>query len=108
MLHGREAAEKAALTAQKTFETGTIGGDLPSVTIPKNQLNDGAPLLEQFIATGLCASKGEGRRHIKAGALKINNQAIREERPLNPDDIQDGVIKLSIGKKKHALVRLEA
>ncbi len=108
MLHGREAAEKAALTAQKIFETGTIGGDLPSVTIPKNQLNDGAPLLEQFIATGLCASKGEGRRHIKAGALKINNQAIREERPLNPDDIQDGVIKLSIGKKKHALVRLEA
>ncbi len=106
MLHGREAADKASATAQETFAKGASGDDLPSINITKSDLDNGIPLLDQFIATGLCASKGEGRRHIKAGALKINNIAVKEERPLNPDDIETGSIKLSIGKKKHALVKL--
>ena len=106
MLHGRDAADSAAATAQKTFEKGGLGGDLPTIMISAVTLDAGAPLLDQFIAAGLCASKGEARRHIKAGALKINDKALSEERPLSRSDLDDGAIKLSIGKKKHAIIRV--
>ena len=104
LLHGREAADRAAQTAAETFEQGGLGDDLPTIEISAASLSAGAPLLDQFLATSLCASKGEARRHIKAGALKINDQAIREERPLTDGDVIDGSIKLSIGKKKHAMI----
>ncbi|MEL6379690.1 MAG: tyrosine--tRNA ligase [Pseudomonadota bacterium] len=104
MLHGREAAEKAAQTAQDVFVSGNAGDDLPSVTVTTDQLDAGYPVMEAFRAVGLIASNGEGRRHIKAGALKINDAPVKEERPLGTDDFLDGVIKLSVGKKKHGLV----
>ena len=106
MLHGREAATSAEATAQKTFEQGGLGGDLPSLDLAKSDIASGAAMIDQFIALGLCASKGEARRHIKAGALKINDAPVREERNLSVDDIQDGSIKLSIGKKKHAIIKV--
>jgi tyrosyl-tRNA synthetase len=106
LLHGRDAAERAAATAQETFEKGGLGGDLPTVDMQSSDIDQGAPIIDQFIAAGLCASKGEARRHIKAGALKINDEAVGEERNLAANDIRDGVIKLSIGKKKHAIIRI--
>ncbi|WP_243396280.1 tyrosine--tRNA ligase [Hyphococcus luteus] len=106
LLHGREAAESAAATAQKTFEQGGLGGDLPTIDMTAGDL-DGAALIDQFLAAGLCASKGEARRHIKAGALKVNDAAVREERNLSADDIRGGSVKLSIGKKKHAIIRVQ-
>jgi tyrosyl-tRNA synthetase len=106
MLHGRATAESAAATAQETFEQGGHGGDLPSVDLTAAEIAAGAAMIDQFLATGLCASKGEARRHIKAGALKLNDIAVREDRNLSPDDVREGVIKLSVGKKKHAIVRM--
>ena len=110
MLHGREAAESAAKTAQETFEKGALGGDLggdlPTIDLAAEAIAAGAALIDQFLAAGLVASKGEARRHIKAGALKINDRPVGEERPLGPDDVVDGAVKLSIGKKKHAIVRV--
>lgn len=106
LLHGRDAAISAAATAQKTFEQGGLGGDLPTIDLAAAEIEAGAPVLDQFIAAGLCLSKGEARRHIKAGALKINDLPISEERPLSAPDIVDGAIKLSIGKKKHAIIRI--
>lgn len=106
LLHGTDAAQSAAATAQKTFEQGGLGGDLPTVDLTATEINAGAPMIDQFIAAGLCASKGEARRHIKAGALKLNDTPVPEERNLSADDIADGVIKLSIGKKKHAIIRV--
>ena len=106
LLHGREAADRAAATAQKTFEQGGLGGDLPTIELAPGDLQAGAPMIDQFIAAGLCASKGEARRHIKAGALKVNDQAVDSERNLAQSDIADGAIKLSIGKKKHAIIRV--
>ena len=105
LLHGREAAESAAATAQATFEQGGLGGDLPTIDLSANDVANAA-LVDQFIAAGLCASKGEARRHIKAGALKVNDNAISDERNLTNDDIHDGAIKLSVGKKKHAIIRV--
>ncbi|MEO1657535.1 MAG: tyrosine--tRNA ligase [Pseudomonadota bacterium] len=108
LLHGREAAEAAAETARQTFEAGAAGGDLPTVTRAAGDFSGGVPLLPLFQELGLIASNGEGRRHIKGNALKVNDTPLGEERPLNTDDIQDGVIKLSIGKKKHGLVKVDA
>ncbi len=107
LLHGREAAQAAARTAQQTFEAGAAGGDLPAITVSETALAVGLPLFDPFLETGLIASKGEGRRHIKGSALKINDQSLSEERPLTPGDLVDGQIKLSIGRKKHALVKLQ-
>ena len=106
MLHGREASERAAATAEKTFEQGGLGGDLPTVDLASSDIAAGAALIDQFLTAGLCASKGEARRHIKAGALKVNDAPVREERNLEAGDVKDGVVKLSIGKKKHAIVRV--
>ncbi len=106
LLHGREAAESAAGTAQKTFEQGGLGGDLPTIDMSANDL-EGAAVIDPFLAAGLCASKGEARRHIKAGALKVNDEPVREERALSASDIRDGSVKLSIGKKKHAIIRVQ-
>ena len=106
LLHGREAAQRAAATAEETFEQGGLGGDLPQVDLSSGDIDAGAALIDQFLAAGIVASKGEARRHIKAGALKVNDQAVREERDLRADDIRDGAVKLSIGKKKHAIIRV--
>jgi len=105
LLHGRDAADAAAETARKTFEEGASAEGLPTALVSKAALAAGAPLLEQFIATGLIASKSEGRRHIAAGALKVNDIPLAEERLLTAADLVDGAVKISIGKKKHALVR---
>ena len=102
MLHGREAALAAEETARKTFEEGANAAGLPTVAIAADTLAAGAPLLDLFIEAGLIASKGEGRRHMKANALKINDTPLSEERPLTTSDIDGDAIKLSIGKKKHA------
>jgi len=107
LLHGRETAESAAATAQKTFEQGGLGGDLPSVDISADAVAAGPALIDQFLAAGLVASKGEARRHIKAGALKVNDKAVSEDRALSTDDFIDGAAKISIGKKKHAVIRIQ-
>ncbi|MCQ8185242.1 tyrosine--tRNA ligase [Parvularcula maris] len=106
LLHGRDEAERAAETARTTFEAGGTAADLPSTEASRSDLEAGLPLFVPFQALGLIASNGEGRRHIKAGALKINGQALKEERPLTTEDLDGEVIKLSIGKKKHGLLRV--
>lgn len=107
MVHGRATAQEAAETAHRTFEQGNATGNLPTITINAADLAGGLPLYDPYKTVGLISSNGEGRRHIKAGALKVNNQPLHEERPLTTSDLQDGVIKISIGKKKHALIKLQ-
>ncbi|MFN3959144.1 MAG: tyrosine--tRNA ligase [Parvularculaceae bacterium] len=106
LLHGRAAADAAAETARKTFEEGAAADGLPTITVAAGRLSAGLPLLDAFLEAGLIASKGEGRRHIAASALKVNDDPVGEERPLAAGDLRDGAIKLSVGKKKHALVRV--
>jgi len=106
LLHGRAEAQSAAATAQKTFEQGGSGDDLPTITLEAGAIGASA-MIDQFIAAGLCASKGEARRHIKAGALKVNGEPMAAERNVETSDIQNGSIKLSVGKKKHAIIRIK-
>ncbi|WP_421578557.1 tyrosine--tRNA ligase [Shinella sp. M31] len=107
MLHGRENAEQAAETARKTFEEGAIAENLPSVDVATGELEAGIGLLSLIVKAGLAASNGEARRHVQGGAVRINDTAISDERRVigTPDVSADGVIKLSLGKKKHILVR---
>ncbi|MFF2320107.1 tyrosine--tRNA ligase [Agrobacterium sp. NPDC058088] len=107
ILHGRAAAEEAAETARKTFEEGALAENLPSIEVPASELEAGVGVLSLIVRAGLAGSNGEARRHVQGGAVKINDQGISDERQMigTGEVTGDGVIKLSVGKKKHVLVR---
>ena len=107
ILHGRAAAEEAAETARKTFEEGALAENLPSIEVPASELEDGVGVLSLIVRAGLAGSNGEARRHVQGGAVKINDQGVSDERQVvgTGEVTGDGVIKLSVGKKKHVLVR---
>ncbi|PHR62796.1 MAG: tyrosine--tRNA ligase [Robiginitomaculum sp.] len=108
MLHGQESAAKAEETARQTFAEGGTGDDLPTIDVTEETLQSGLSVVQAFVLAGLVASNGEAKRHIKAGALKINDAAISDlqaQIQAGQFDAQ-GQIKLSVGKKKHAIVRL--
>ncbi|MGO8066282.1 tyrosine--tRNA ligase [Rhizobium leguminosarum] len=110
ILHGRPAAEQAAETARKTFEEGSLSENLPSVDIPATELDGGIGLLSLIVRAGLASSNGEARRHVQGGAVRINDEAVSDERKMigSGEITSDGVIKLSLGKKKHILIRRAA
>ena len=107
LCHGEAAAKDAEATAQKVFEQGGVGGDLPSIDIDAARLSGGVSVVDLFVETGLAASKGEARRLIKGGGARINDVKIEDQdlNASNDDLTSDGYIKLSAGKKKHALVK---
>jgi tyrosyl-tRNA synthetase len=107
MLHGREAAEQAAETARKVFEEGAVDTNLPSVSIPVAELEQGIGVLALFVRAGLAASNSEMRRHVQGGAVRVNDQPVTDDkRMIDAGDLTaEQVIKLSLGKKKHVLVR---
>jgi tyrosyl-tRNA synthetase len=108
LIHGREAADRAEATARTTFEQGGTASDLPTVEVTTAELAAGIGVLAAFAEkTGLLASNGEARRQIKAGGLRVNDIAVTDEKmTLTASNLTpDGVIKLSMGKKKHVLLR---
>ena len=106
MLHGREAAEKAAETARKTFEEGEVSHDLPKIKVSSDELKAGVGLLTLLVKAGFAKSNGEARRHVQGGGIRVNDVLVEDEkRSITENDVNaDGVIKLSFGKKKHVLV----
>jgi len=107
MVHGQKAAQQAALTARKTFEHGISADTLPSINVTQNMLDEGIGILTLIVEAGFASSNGEARRHIKGGAIRVNNVVIGDEREnLDKSHLdQDGIIKLSMGKKRHVLIR---
>ncbi len=106
LLHGREAAEAAAETARKTFEEGALAENLPTVEIPLAEFDAGLGVLTAFVRAGLVASTGEARRQIKGGGLRINDEAVTDEKStLGREALNGDVAKLSLGKKKHVLLK---
>jgi len=103
MLHGRAAADEAAETARRTFEEGQSAEGLPSILL---DLDGGTGLLAACVAAGFAASNGEARRSVQGGAVRVNDQAVADDKlKLTREMLADGVIKLSMGKKKHVLVK---
>jgi tyrosyl-tRNA synthetase len=107
LLHGADAAHTAAETARQTFEEGAIAENLPKVEVLRGELEAGIGVLASFVKAGLVASNGEARRQIKGGGLRVNDTAVTDEKMvLKPSDLtREGVIKLSMGKKRHVLLR---
>ncbi len=120
MVHGREAALQAAETARPIFGKleareapdivvgfGFVSGGLPSVDIPAAEIEAGLGVLTAFVRSGLVASTGEARRQIKGGGLKINNRTVTDERMvIGPPDLTGGAVKLSLGRKRHVLLKV--
>ena len=107
MLHGRTAAVQAAETARRTFEEGALADTLPTVEIAASELEAGIGVLALFVRAGLAGSNGEARRHVQGGAVRVNDAAVSDEKRVigSGDVTADGVVKLSLGKKKHVLAR---
>jgi tyrosyl-tRNA synthetase len=104
MLHGQQAAVEASETARKTFEEGESAAGLPTFEL---DLEKGVGVLQAAVLAGFASSNGEARRSIQGGAIRINDVAVTDEKlQLTPKTLNsEGVIKLSMGKKKHALIK---
>jgi tyrosyl-tRNA synthetase len=107
LLHGADAARQAAETARQTFEEGAIAQNLPTVEIPQSEFGAGLGVLTAFVKAGLVASNGEARRQIKGGGLRVNDVVVTDEKTtLSKANLTpEGVIKLSLGRKRHVLLR---
>ena len=107
LAHGREAAEAAAETARRTFEEGQAADTLPSVDVPRAELEAGIPAFRLFTLADLAKTNGEARRLIRGGGARVNDAPVTDEsRVISLADLQQGAIKLSAGRKHHRLVRL--
>ena len=104
MLHGEEAAKAAEQTAREVFEKGGVGDDLPTLALDASEVADGISLAQLVVRSGLAKSGKDGKRMIADGALKVNDETCTDAgRMFAATDFADP-IKLSAGKKRHALV----
>jgi tyrosyl-tRNA synthetase len=108
LLHGKPAANEAAETARKTFEQGETAATLPTIAVAHTDISAGMGVLAAFVTAGLVGSTGEARRLVQGGGLRVNDDPISDPRAMiGLSDLRDGVIKLSLGRKKHVLLRPE-
>jgi tyrosyl-tRNA synthetase len=107
IVHGRDAAEQAAATAAATFEAGALDLSLPTTDVPRTELKAGLGILAALVLAGLAASNGEARRAIQGGAIRLNDQPVTDDKLTLTEAslLPEGVLKLSSGKKRHALLR---
>ena len=108
LIHGRAAADEAAATARTTFEEGGLGASLPSVDIPRAEIKAGIGVLTAFVKAGLASSNGEARRAIANNAIMVNDARVTSDKATigEADVTPEGVVKLSLGKKRHVLLKL--
>jgi tyrosyl-tRNA synthetase len=106
LCHGREAAANAEQTARRTFTDGTYGTELPRIEVDRSRLEGGMLAYELLREAGLAKSNSEGRRLIKGGGARVNDAPVPDENAtVSVSDVNtDGMIKLSAGKKRHALI----
>jgi tyrosyl-tRNA synthetase len=107
MVHGRAAAEGATETARTTFEEGGLATTLPTVEIATSELDSGLGVPLAFFRAGLVASISQARREIRGGGLRVNDNPVSDEKMLLTGEslTPHGVIKLSLGRKRHVLLR---
>ncbi|MFL2897477.1 MAG: tyrosine--tRNA ligase [Candidatus Pelagibacter sp.] len=108
MLHGKIAAQKAEETAKKTFVSGSIGKDLPTIKVSKKEIESGINIVELVVLSNLIVSKSEVRRTMKNKGIKINNEIIEDPGFLISLKYfnNENFLKLSLGKKKHVIIKM--
>ncbi|MBB3391791.1 tyrosyl-tRNA synthetase [Rhizobium sp. BK275] len=108
LCHGEEAAKDASETSRRMFEEGEAAAGLPTVAVSSALLRGGLPLPDALVMAGLAKSKSEARRLILGGGVRINSRAVPDETTqLGRADVENGVIRLSVGRKKHVLLQPE-
>jgi tyrosyl-tRNA synthetase len=107
LVHDKAAAEAAAATARTTFEEGGLGAGLPTVEVSRTDLKTGIGVLAAVVKAGLAASNGEVRRAIANNAIMINDVRVNSDKAVigEADVTADGLIKLSLGRKRHVLLK---
>jgi tyrosyl-tRNA synthetase len=106
LVHGRSKASMAEHTARTVFEQRTFSTDLPTVTIERSAIDDGLSIPKAFVHAKLVPSLAEARRKIKDGGLRVNDKVVAHENTtIHWAEVIDGVIKLSLGKKRHVLLK---
>jgi len=107
LVHGRPSAEGAADTARATFEERRLAESLPTEEIARTHLENGLSVLEAYVLLHLVVSKGEARRQIRNGGLRINDAVVTDENMMltTKNLTLEGVIKLSLGRKRHVLLK---
>jgi tyrosyl-tRNA synthetase len=107
LLHGEAAARESEAAAKAVFESGASADALPTATIPQAELAAGILVASACTATGLTKSNGEARRLIEQGAVRVNDEQVGDPNAkVTLSDIREGAIKLSAGKKRHALLKV--
>ena len=107
LVHGRAAADEAAATARATFEEGGLDANLPTVEVPRGEISNGLGVLAAFVKAGLAASNGEVRRAIANNAILVNDVRVTSDKAVigEGDVTPEGVVKLSLGRKRHVLLK---
>jgi len=107
LVHGKAEADEAAATARTTFEEGGLGASLPTVPISRGELKAGISVLAAVVRVGLATSNGEVRRAIANNAIMINDMRVTSDKAMTTeaDVTADGVIKISLGRKRHVLLK---
>jgi len=108
LLHGSKSAKDSEDTAKKTFKNRSVGKNLPTIKIKKNQISNGINILDLVLLSKLGNSKGEVRRMIKNNGLKINNETVSDENKIFYEGSfdQNNSMKVSHGKKQHVIVKI--
>ena len=106
LLHGAEAAAAAEATAREVFEKGGIGDDLPTLTLTSDEIGDGISIVQLIVKSGLAGSGKEAKRLISEGGAKFNDEPLTDAGMMIDASALATPIKLSAGKKRHALIRL--
>ncbi|MGU3493251.1 tyrosine--tRNA ligase [Xanthobacteraceae bacterium A53D] len=107
LCHGAEAAEAAETAARRAFTDAASGEGLPTVAIARQELEAGMPVATLLHLAGLTASRSEGRRLIEAGGIRLNGAQVTEAAATaGLADLQDGTLRLSAGRKRHAAITL--
>ena len=107
LCHGTIATESAKKTAQKTFEDGGLGSDLPEYTLYTKEIESGIELYNLLTRCGLSQSNSASKKLIEGNGARINNEAIGDTKYIvTSKDFKEGVLKLSSGKKRHTLIKL--
>ena len=106
LLHGRDAALTAAQTSSEVFEKGGIGEDLPTISFRENEISDGVPIVQAFVKSGLAKSGKEAKRLIAENGARLDDKLVTNTNLVLTAKMLTKPVKLSAGKKRHALVTL--
>ena len=106
LLHGADAASTSRGAAEAAFEQGRLSEDLPTIEVPRGDLEAGVQIAALAADAGLASSRGEARRLAQGGGLRLNDEAISDgARTVTLADLKDGAIKLAAGRKKIVLIK---